>query len=1064
MTEETILTITAKDQASKVIGKVNSNIKTFNKSLKKSTGSVVRNASANLSKLSSVFDNLNDFTLGQVDAFGKLEANTRLAGFSLSRLSGIMGGVSGKFIVMGGAAAVAASAIAVLGVRGAKLQPQMVAFSNIIGGDATAALQALRKQTRGTVADFDLMRLSVQSLQGTSQDFRDVVAKDLGTIIDITNRVAQATGTSAEIVREKFLLGIRRQSAKLVDDVGVSVRGITDEIGFATEAIRQLKIVGAELGAPALTLENLKKPLVVFKNLLDQISVAFLPIIAPFADIIARISVAFGQFATIILSVVAPALSVVGAVIQAVIDLGFTLLNAVFGGSFRQAMQFVQAGAAIGKVAFEALGQAIVFVSGVIQSAVSSVIGTFGSVLPSLNLTAEQITFQAGFWGAKIIGSFAAGMADAATQVVEVVTFIARTIADFLEGFSPPKRGPLKNIDKGGENVAKAWVEGFAGGFLQSREEVEKAVGGFLKSVTGLSKEDVENQIKKLDLAIRPFVEQLDIAKALFEEIAGFIDPALSIIERQQKRLLEAFSRGEAGAEEVRTLDKQIERLARLKEEEQDRVDLAELQLTAAKSQQSVERALLGIQDNRLKNAEKLTDAIEDATQAATVVSAGGGAAGAVAGGGAGGAARIKKLPKAAVGGAGDVASTLTGASFGGGTPVDIFSNETITAAAESFKDGISEGFASSGVESAIAGLSGSTSELSSELGRIAAADPVAKITDKFDGLSEKISDVLDPVKTSVDSFKTGLSTAVEGIETVLVTVGEFFIATFGAEGIVQTAMASVTLFFETQWANIGLTFETVSISISTVIEGITSSLAVFKTQFFSIFVSIAAFVFTIFGFITNLFSTFATTGIGSALSSLVNTLNDKLISPIATAMMSVVSTIDDAIPDSLGLSANVNIPAIDVPGIGRIPGTGQSFSVNVNIDLPNTPVADELGGGGGSSASAASAANAARERRTQRAVEGRAKGGLGIKGTAIVGERGPELLRLARPTNIFPSGITQNILDVLANPSSIPLRSNSNGDNASSTTDNSKTVNATFNNVSNERSLLMMRQIEAFS
>jgi len=63
--------------------------------------------------------------------------------------------------------------------------------------------------------------------------------------------------------------------------------------------------------------------------------------------------------------------------------------------------------------------------------------------------------------GGKVIGSWIDG-AEAvwATRGANVFGVPLRTIARYMIGQSPPPDGPLKNIDKGGENIMKAWAGG----------------------------------------------------------------------------------------------------------------------------------------------------------------------------------------------------------------------------------------------------------------------------------------------------------------------------------------------------------------------------------------------------------------------------------------------------------------------------------------------------------------------------------------------------------------------------------------------------------------------------
>jgi hypothetical protein len=122
----------------------------------------------------------------------------------------------------------------------------------------------------------------------------------------------------------------------------------------------------------------------------------------------------------------------------------------------------------------------------------------------------------------------------------------------------------------------------------------------------------VASRLEALELSIRPFVEQLKIAKAEMEAIAGWVDPALEAVERQRKRALELFAQGKISAEQLRELDEQFEMLTLFKNQQQEIVDSATIQLAIAQSQIATEKALLEIQGERLKGQEAIADLAED--------------------------------------------------------------------------------------------------------------------------------------------------------------------------------------------------------------------------------------------------------------------------------------------------------------------------------------------------------------------------------------------------------------------------------------------------------------------
>lgn len=65
-------------------------------------------------------------------------------------------------------------------------------------------------------------------------------------------------------------------------------------------------------------------------------------------------------------------------------------------------------------------------------------------------------------WGYNAFMGFGEGIEAAGMYVVDVVVAILTSIRAMLEAFSPPKAGPLKNIDVWGENIAQTFIDGFA--------------------------------------------------------------------------------------------------------------------------------------------------------------------------------------------------------------------------------------------------------------------------------------------------------------------------------------------------------------------------------------------------------------------------------------------------------------------------------------------------------------------------------------------------------------------------------------------------------------------------
>lgn len=635
------------------------------------------------------------------------------------------------------------------------------AFGNIFArvGDANTILKGLRDQLHGTVSDFELMRLSVAALQGTSESFRKVVGPNLGKIIDATNRVAQATGQSAEVVREKFLLGLRRQSKLLLDDVGVmvnaadaqaayaksigkSVSALTDlekQAAFAQAAVAQLDSISAELGDRNQAADSLARISAAIQNIKGLQAIAIAPLFTALAGVVDRLATGFQKVAQFLAPIIRELNTIVGSVITIFFKALADQVQILYGDLFRlagEALPYVIA-------TIRLVGRVVIQLAEIFARAFNNIGKIIRKLFPDLAKTTNSgmadLAYRFAYGGARIIGAFAKGILEGAHLVITAVTFIAQIVANFLEGFSPPKEGPLKDIDKGATRVMEAWVDGLVNVDLAPLDTVLQAVNDRLGSIGAFSREQVTARLAELDLAIRPFVEQLDIVKADFEAIAGFADPALKAIDRQRSRLLTLAGEGSLiDINRLRGLDKQAEMLGKMRDTAQDSVDNAEIQLALSKAQQAQERALLNIQMRRLGEAQN--------------AAGGGGATDTPATGGTGANDAL----------AGEIADLV------GGAPVDLASVEGIDEAMALIEGAFKAGLADSGAAQALANVQTQLAALRNQTDRIQKADPVAKLTKKFAGLTAAISKPFGEAQKIAETAITAIEGAMTGLGAVI--------------------------------------------------------------------------------------------------------------------------------------------------------------------------------------------------------------------------------------------------------------------------------------------------------
>ena len=688
-------------------------------------------------------------------------------------------------------------------------------------------------------------------------------------------------------------------------------------------------------------------------------------------------------------------------------------------------------------------------------------------------MSISTLAAKLGRGGGQIIGAFAAGMASAATNVVKVVTKLAQIVADFLQGFSPPERGPLSTIDTGGANIIKAWSDGMLAGFVNPADKVAEMVNTRLGSIASMSGAQVAARLAELDSAMRPFREQADLAKADFEAMAGFADPLTKALERQQQKAVKAAAGG-GDVEQVRMLDAQLERVRELKDLAEARNDQAQIDLAFAEAQQAEERALLKIQQARVG-----------------VVTAGAG--------GGGGGEKADKMPSGAApkkgGGGGGAAESGKGGLPAGGAAPNLLTNEAIENARANLNrvggiaaDSFNEAFQSQTAD-AFGNLDVARGGLDAQLARIKSADPVQKIKDKFSGLADTFTQPLADVKTKFDevfgaegtiatafnaldlvvgTFRTNvstklselttnaglylnplftgagilsgtgtISTALTSIESAfstfrtnasgkiseLVTNIGLYLAPLTAEGGILSATGTFAMGLTSMFGEGGvlsLLFANASLRISEFKDSVSGYLDDIGTKFTSVFSDPVGAVQSI---VTNvadataqaieILTAFAgAEGVGAALTNFGTSIAGAMIAPTVSVMNGVIQVIEDAINGAINKFNDLGIP-------------GLKFD---NITIPRV------------------------------GIPAFAKGGV-LKGTGLVGEQGPELITTRRPSTIFPANVTRSLTSLLAAPQPMYVPSQQTNNN---TYNNQRSVTNNFNVSNMQDMLLVQRQQEA--
>lgn len=582
-----------------------------------------------LDKLDSQFGGMGK----KVQSFGK---DIGIGADQVAGLSQALGVSVGTLALATAGVAIFAAAFIALGQRGAGLIGISESFDRLAqsaGIDAVGALQRLRIASGGTVADFELLRLTNLALAGATGEFGKQFGENLPRILEIARVQARATGQSVDFLFQSLITGIKRGSPLLIDNTGLVLKisaaneAMALSLGKSVEQLtaeeKQLAVLNATLAAGQTALDafagiqetnadKLARMNATITNTLDTLAVGVQPAFGMFLDVLNR-SLGFVQTLTTALNPFISSLLEAGA---AIITGPIAAFQALADPIIKLTGFFIT----FATMLLQPVLRAITLVFTTLGTAVQRIVTFLGDAFAAVGLTFDTLALSVGVSAGALIAAMGNGMLQAYNAVVApVVLFIATAIADFLIGQSPPPKGPLSQIDKGGAATMSAWMEGFAGVSLQPVAEVAAAVEATLGNVGRMALPQVEARLGLLDQALAPFNNQLEIIKANFEAISAPAQAALSAIERQTAKAQEALAAGDIGAaERIRALDTQREMIEKAVDAQQTLVDQAQVQQALAKAQQAPERALLAIQQARLKALEtKKTPEAKAAAEAA---------------------------------------------------------------------------------------------------------------------------------------------------------------------------------------------------------------------------------------------------------------------------------------------------------------------------------------------------------------------------------------------------------------------------------------------------------------
>lgn len=530
---------------------------------------------------------------------------------------------------------------------------------------STTYLEDFTAEADNQLTQAQSLTLINKALAGSVGEFQTELADSLPTLLEFARVRAAATGEDVDFLFESLIQGIKKGQPLILDNLGLVVKLEETYESYAKslnktasslsavekqqallqsvnkEAIRNIGILGE---ATLSNADKISARANIISDILDNISLAVQPLLGslldiqlsllntfqgvfqPFIDILNEITYSLSLIINMIWQFLQPLITLGASVLKLVVEpfrQAFRIFSALMevivsmNGPVKNLTQIFLplAGvldfvatviARIGDVLvglitfFRVLGEEFVRVTG-FGKAFNSAINKSTEIINQAKKTINDLAIVLAYGLGSAFASLVNTAAKAARNILKVIADMAQGIADFLIGESPPPKGPLSNIDTGGQKTFEAWLDGFTNVSLRPVKNVLDQVNKDLGEIGSYSLEKVERRLTDLDLALRPFSEQLEIAQSRFEALSAPAEAALRAIDRQLDTAVEALTKGDATAKaSVQALDAQRAAIQKNLELQQQQVDFAQIELALKKGQQAEERALLNIQKKRL--------------------------------------------------------------------------------------------------------------------------------------------------------------------------------------------------------------------------------------------------------------------------------------------------------------------------------------------------------------------------------------------------------------------------------------------------------------------------------
>ena len=468
---------------------------------------------------------------------------TKQSGKASSAISGMIGNVvssatgfalatKGLDFVLGGIQRVT-TALPKLAISAAPLPGIAQAF-NASTQKTGVSLEALRGASRGTVADFELMRTANVALTGAGEMLGQEMGQKLPGLMEIARASAKATGKDVNFLFDSLVSGVKRGSPMLIDNTGLVLKlgeanaTMAAEVGIAVEDLtaeqKQVALLNATLEAgqglvsqfgaeQASAAENLAAIRAQTQNVTDTIGLALQSALITITGTIASLVERFSD-----------AIQEGGALYPVLVNLGAAL--SIVADAFSSALNWV------------------------IQWVSSFQSTLFGG----MNDTASGMLN----YGVEIVASLAEGIVSAASTIlIQAMNFIGSVLSSWLAPGSPPKVAP--ELDKWGAGTFTEYLKGFGEADFSVLDTVQNTLKKYMSGADFAS--------ISADLARGLSTGEVDDSFfASLRAAAGDLGPELERLVRDELQLADAI-------EQVRKAEESLTKAQEAESDAQEQIE-----------------------------------------------------------------------------------------------------------------------------------------------------------------------------------------------------------------------------------------------------------------------------------------------------------------------------------------------------------------------------------------------------------------------------------------------------------------------------------------------------------